>query len=96
MGGAVDTGDSQGKHRRDVQILNALERDRATATAAELVEVLAYRAELAIRAGDTAAAVAALERARAITLIETEGDTVAESLAALADIELGLHSPRMP
>ncbi|MBF6088322.1 VOC family protein [Nocardia cyriacigeorgica] len=94
---AVVMGDSHGKHERAAQILDAaLERDKATATAAELVEALAYRAELAIRAGDTAAAVAALERARALALTETERDTVAESLAALADIELGLHSPRMP
>ncbi|TLF76706.1 VOC family protein [Nocardia cyriacigeorgica] len=90
---AVVMGDSHGKHVRAAQILDAaLERDKATATAAELVETLAYRAELAIRADDTEAAVAALARAREIPLTEAERATLTESLAALDDIELGLRA----
>lgn len=85
------------KHVRAAQILDAaLERDRATATAAELVEALAYRAELAIRADDTAAAVAALTRARAIPLTEADRGALTESLAALDDIELGLRATPQP
>ncbi|WP_370011773.1 VOC family protein [Nocardia cyriacigeorgica] len=94
---AVVMGDSHGKYVRAAQILDAaLERDKATASAAELVEALAYRAELAIRADDAAAAVDAFERARAITLTDTERGALTETLAALADVELALRSARRP
>lgn len=94
---AVVMGDSHGKHVRAAQILDAaLERDKATASAAELVEALAYRAELAIRADDAAAAVDAFERARAITLTATERGALTETLAALDDVELALRPARRP
>lgn len=64
---AVVMGDSRGSHVRAAQILDAaLERYGDTATAAELLEALAYRAELALRAGDRAAARDAIARARAL------------------------------
>ncbi|MGP4098885.1 VOC family protein [Nonomuraea sp. KM90] len=94
---AVVMGDSHGKHVRAAQILDAaLERDRATATPAELLEALAYRAELALRADDSAAAGDALARARALTLSDAERDRLAESLAALDDLEAVLRPAPRP
>jgi hypothetical protein len=90
---AVVMGDSHGKHVRAAQILDAaLERDKDTATAAELLEALAYRAELALRAEDPAAAGDALTRARTLTLTEAERARLTESLAALDDIEAVLRA----
>ncbi|GGO68455.1 VOC family protein [Nonomuraea cavernae] len=95
---AVVMGDSHGKHVRAAQILDAaLERDKETATAAELLEALAYRAELALRAEDSAAARDALARARALTLSEAErGGQLADILAALEDLEAILGPAHRP
>ncbi|MBT2367323.1 VOC family protein [Streptomyces sp. ISL-10] len=94
---AVVMGDSHGKHVRAAQILDAaLERDKGTATAAELLEALAYRAELALRADDTAAAGDALTRARALILSETEHGQLAGTLAGLEDLEAVLRPSRRP
>ncbi|WP_028478957.1 hypothetical protein [Nocardia sp. CNY236] len=84
---AVVMGDSHGEHTRAAQILDAaLERDSNTATPAELIEALAYRAELAIRAADTAGAAHAVVRARSITLSEAEHSELTETLAFLDDL----------
>ncbi|TYB71070.1 VOC family protein [Nonomuraea sp. PA05] len=89
---AVVMGDSHGKHVRAAQILDAaLDRDRDTATAAEQLEALAYRAELALRAEDPAAAGDALARARALPLSGAERDRLAGTLAALDDVEAALR-----
>ncbi|MGN9846763.1 VOC family protein [Nonomuraea sp. H19] len=94
---AVVMGDSHGKHLRAAQILDAaLERDKDTATAAEHLQALAYRAELALRADDPAAAGDALARARALTLSEAERDRLAETLAALDDMEAILRPAQRP
>ena len=90
---AVVMGDSNGDHERAAEILDgALERDKDTASAAELLEALVYRAELAVRAKDHAAAGHALARARAIALTEAEREQLAQPLAAIDDLEavLGL------
>lgn len=87
---AVVMGDSHGKHVRAAQILDAaLERDRDSASAAELIEALAYRAELAVRADDTSAAEGALARARSLasSLSEAERGALAGTLAGLDDLE---------
>ncbi len=53
MAKAVVMGDSHDNHVRAAQILDAaLEHDKDIATAAEVLEALAYRAELALRAED--------------------------------------------
>ncbi|MFI7634375.1 VOC family protein [Nonomuraea sp. NPDC049400] len=89
---AVVMGDSHGKHVRAAQILDAaLERDKDTATAAELLQALAYRAELALRAEDPAAAGDVLARARALALSEADRDKLADTLAALDDMEAVLR-----
>jgi hypothetical protein len=94
---AVVMGDSHGKHVRAAQILDAaLERDEDTATAAELVQALAYRAELALRAEDPAAAGDALTRARALTLSPAERGRLAETLASLEDLQAVLRPAPRP
>ena len=84
---AVVMGDSKGDHIRAAEILDgALARNGATASATDLVEALAYRAELALRADDTVAAATAIARAREITLSDVERATVVETLAGLDDL----------
>jgi hypothetical protein len=84
---AVVMGDSHGYDARAMQILDdALDRDQDTAPATDLVEALAYRAELALREGDPSAAVDAITRARKVTLSDAERDRVAETLAGLEDL----------
>jgi hypothetical protein len=84
---AVVMGDSHGFDERAVQILDdALERNQDTAPATDLVEALAYRAELALREADPAAAVDAITRARKVTLSDAERDRLAETLASLEDL----------
>jgi catechol 2,3-dioxygenase-like lactoylglutathione lyase family enzyme len=85
---AVVMGDSHGYDVRAAQILDAaLERDGATASATDLLEALAYRAELALRVDDTAGAAGALSRARSITLSDAERDKLVDTLASLDDLE---------
>lgn len=87
---AVVMGDSHGLHVRAAEILDAgLERHGATAPPDELAEALAYRAELAVRSGDHAAAAAAIARARALPLT----GAAADALAGLDDIEAVLPPP---
>jgi hypothetical protein len=109
---AVVMGDSHGKHVRAAQILDAalerdarerdalewdaLEWDRDTATAAELLEALAYRAELALRAEDPATADDALARARALVLSESERGRLTATLASLEDMEAVLRPAQQP
>ncbi|MGK8491299.1 VOC family protein [Nocardia asiatica] len=85
---AVVLSDSKGDNQQAVKILDAtLAREQDRAPAVELVEALAYRAELAIRADDTTAAVDALARARAVPLTEAERSELAAHLAGLEDLE---------
>ncbi|GAB10978.1 hypothetical protein GOARA_063_01770 [Gordonia araii NBRC 100433] len=85
---AVVLGDSKGDNQQAAKILDAtLARERDRAPAAELVEALAYRAELAMRTDDTTAAVDALTRARAVPITEAERSELAAHLAGLEDLE---------
>ena len=84
---AVVMGDSKGSDERAAKILHdALERERATATSTDLLEALAYRAELAVRTGHIGAAADAISEARAIPLTDAERETVAETLVNLDDL----------
>jgi hypothetical protein len=84
---AVVMGDSKGDHVRAAEILDgALARNGPTASATDLVEALAYRADLALRADDTAAAATAIARARGIALSDAERVRLAETLASLDDL----------
>jgi hypothetical protein len=84
---AVVMGDSHGYDVRAAQILDgALARDQDTASAIDLVEALTYRAELALRADDHAAAADAIARALAIPLSEAERSRLAETLTSLDDL----------
>lgn len=92
---AIVMGDSHGKHVRAAEILDAaLERDKDTATPAELVESLTYRAELALRAEDFAAAEHALTRARAVHLEDADRERLARVFAELDEMEAGLRTAR--
>ena len=85
---AVVLGDSKGDTRQAARILDgALTRHRGSAPVTDLVEALAYRAELALRADDTTAARDALARARALTPREAEREELGETLAGLDDLE---------
>ena len=85
---AVVMGDSHGYDVRAAQILDAaIERDKDIASATDLVEALAYRAELALRLDDTTGAADGLTRARSVNLSEGDRDKLAETLAGLEDLE---------
>ena len=85
---AVVMGDSHGIDARAARILDAaLERDGGTASAIELLEALAYRAELALRLNDIAGADASLHRARSIKVSKRDRDKVPETLASIDDLE---------
>ena len=82
-------GDSHGMAERAAVILDgAIERTQSSASPVELVEALAYRAELAVRTGDLAGATATIARARAVPLSPGERERVSESLVAMADLEV--------
>ena len=88
LASAVVMGDSHGFDARAAQILDAaLAREGDTASATDLVEALAYRAELALRLDDTSGADGALKRARSIELSKHDRDKLAETLASLEDLE---------
>ncbi len=84
---AVVMGDSHGLHERAAQILDgALERHADTASATDLLEAWAYRAELALRSGDTASALDALARAGNIQLTPAEQSQLSDTLTNLRDL----------
>ncbi|MFC0111276.1 hypothetical protein [Kibdelosporangium aridum] len=83
-------GDSHGSDEQAVRILDiALERDQATAAPVDLVEALAYRAELAVRGDDEAGAREFLARAERVPLSDDERATLAGTLAGLRDLAVG-------
>ncbi|MFD9948295.1 VOC family protein [Nonomuraea sp. NPDC059023] len=90
---AVVMGDSHGNHDQAARILDtALRRDQDTATPKELLEALAYRAELATRADDHPAAREFLTKARQIPLTEADQDTMADTLTSLNDLAAVLRT----
>ena len=91
---AVVMGDSHGLADRAAVILDgALERTEASASPIELLEALAYRAELAARSGDLTTAADVLARARAVQLSAAERDRADETLAAMDDLEVVIGQP---
>ena len=90
---AIVMGDSHGFDERAAQILDgALQRSADTASATELLEALAYRAELALRLNDTSGADRALERAQSLKLSEGDRGKVAETLASLDDLKAAMRT----
>ena len=91
LASAIVMGDSHGFDARAAQILDgALERSGDTASATDLVEALAYRAELAVRLDDAAGATDALTRARSIDLSKGDRDKLTDTLASLDDLEASI------
>jgi hypothetical protein len=84
---AVVMGDSRGTADQAVRILDgALARDDATATPVDLVNALAYRAELAVRTDDPDGAHEFLTRAAAVALTDAERVALADTLTDLRDL----------
>ena len=89
---AIVMGDSHGFDERAAQILDgALQRSADTASATELLEALAYRAELALRLDDAGGASDALTRARSLKLSEGDRHKVAETLGSLDDLKAAMR-----
>jgi catechol 2,3-dioxygenase-like lactoylglutathione lyase family enzyme len=83
---AVVQGDGRGDVTQAAKILDGALARVTDAPATERVEALAYRAELARRAGDASRAEAALAELRAIPLTAPERAEVAETLRSLDDL----------
>ncbi|MGH3490685.1 MAG: VOC family protein [Actinopolymorphaceae bacterium] len=93
MRSAVVMGDSHGKNDQAARILDsALRRERDTATGADLVEALAYRAELAVRLDDTAGARDFLVQAGEVPLTDAERNSLADTTASLHDLTSALRT----
>ncbi|MGW5028939.1 VOC family protein, partial [Streptomyces albidoflavus] len=90
-------GDSRGDHERAARLLDhALRRHEATAGPAELVEALAYRAELAARAEDAPAVREFLARAEGVPLDEAGRRTSAGTLTALRELAVPFSARPVP
>jgi hypothetical protein len=88
MQNAVVLGDSKGDTRQAARILDsALTKHRGSAPVTDLVEALAYRAELALRADDTTAARETLAQAHALILTEAERAKLVATLTGLDDMK---------
>ncbi|MFC7450687.1 bleomycin resistance protein [Rhodococcus daqingensis] len=88
---AIVLGESKGDDGQAARILDAtLAREQERASAADLVEALVYRAELAIRLGDAAGAGVLLARVRETALDESEQARLADVLANARDLETTL------
>ncbi len=90
---AIVLGDSKGDHRQAARILDAtLAREQDSASAVDLVEVLVYRAELALRLDDGERAGALLARVRETALDDSDRERLADALANAQDLELARRS----
>ncbi|MFG3342891.1 VOC family protein [Glycomyces sp. NPDC048151] len=84
---AVVLGESKGDTAQAVKLLDStLARSGDEAPKPELLDALAYRAELALRQGDDATAAALLERIEATPLDDGEREAAAGALATAADL----------
>ncbi|MBG0831343.1 VOC family protein [Planomonospora sp. ID67723] len=95
MENAIVLGESRGDHRQAARILDAtLARVQDSASAAELVEALVYRAELAMRLDDGERVDALLDRVRDVPLGEADREALAETLAGVRDLEQARRADR--
>lgn len=84
---AVVQADSRGEDAQAAKILDGtLRRTESSATTVDLVDALAYRAELAVRQGDPACADALLTRIAAIPLTGADRVALADALAGVAEL----------
>ena len=94
---AVVMGDSHGEDGQAARILDAaLQRYREDAGPIELIEALAYRAELAARAGDNDAARRLLAETVQIPLDDDQRVELSDTLSALDDLAAALSTPAVP
>jgi catechol 2,3-dioxygenase-like lactoylglutathione lyase family enzyme len=84
---AIVLGDAKGDAAQAAKILDAtLAKTAADTPARELVEALAYRAELAARQGDEALARQLLDRLEQVDLTDQDRESLAPTLAGAADL----------
>ncbi|CRK58782.1 Histone acetyltransferase HPA2 and related acetyltransferases [Alloactinosynnema sp. L-07] len=94
---AVVMGDSHGHDEQAARILdNAIQRDHATAAPVDLLEALAYRAELAARTNDPTGARGFLAQAAEIPLTDTERAALTDTLTSLRDLAATLPAADEP
>ncbi|WP_378731750.1 VOC family protein [Nocardia brasiliensis] len=91
---AVVLADSHGADGQAAKVLDAtLAREQDTATKIDLVDALAYRAELAVRMDDPEHARHLLDRLRTITLTRADRRVLADTLSDAEDLQRILNSP---
>ncbi|GII79782.1 hypothetical protein Sru01_47640 [Sphaerisporangium rufum] len=94
LSNAVVLGDSKGDDRQAARILDAtLAREQDATPVTDLVEALAYRAELAVRLGEDERAGALLARLAALPLTEADRRRSAGALAGARDLAEALGGP---
>lgn len=94
---AVVLADSKGDDRQAAKIMEgALARLQSTAAPVDLVDALAFGAELAMRMGDRLTAAMLLDQLRAIELSATERLTVADSLSTTVELHRILDATDEP
>ncbi|GAB3932907.1 hypothetical protein GCM10029976_039520 [Kribbella albertanoniae] len=87
---AVVMGDSRGSEEQAIRILDAaLGRYRDTATVQDLVSVLAYRAELAVRIDDAVGAREYVAQIREVPLTQEQRAGLADVLAGVEELQEG-------
>ncbi|MFC7546975.1 VOC family protein [Plantactinospora sp. GCM10030261] len=93
LANAVVLGDSKGDHRQAARILDtALARPEAGDDPVVLVELLAYRAEMAMALREPATAADLLARIDRVTLIGDEVERATDALRGAADIAAALRA----
>lgn len=91
---AVVIADSKGDAAQAAKILDGtLTKVQDTAAAVDLVDALAYRAELAVRLGDHDTAAGLLDRIRAVALTDAEREALADALDNADELHRILNSP---
>lgn len=89
---AVVLGESKGDERQAARILDAtLARERETSPVVDVVEVLVYRAELAIRLDERERAAALLAQVHELSLGEADREVLADALANARELESSLR-----
>ncbi len=92
LANAVVQADSRGSAEQAIRILDsALARPQPGDDPVEQVEVLVYRAELAMVLSDPATATAMLARARSVTLTQDESERAAPAFDNAADLAAALR-----
>jgi hypothetical protein len=88
---AARQGDARGDTGAAILVIEAGLARHPDSSAADLVPVLAYLAELFVRAGEQERAASALDRLESLGLSDAERESLAEELAAAGELRLALR-----